>query len=699
MADGLFLMQRYMGSDDDSDESNEIIQEDEESLKKKESVEVEPAKPKKKKHKKSFSEHQEETNEKCVPLNEDIVEVVEEKTVKSPKKKKLKIESSHSSKFHEEVDNKKPSIEEKQDNIEVDQKKPVKLSKKKKSKVKNDKDTHPSKQKKNDADSAGSKDPVTTKEKNFIPLGLVKVQNKLAKPSLPNWMCNPTVFEASLQSKEIPISDLDYLDENTKAKLKASKIDSLFPVQAAVIPWLKESMHSNLRCLYRPSDLCVSAPTGSGKTLSFVLPIIDALKDRVVCSIKALVVLPVHELALQVFKVFKSYTQGTNLKVCLLSGKKSFPAEQKYLVATGVDGTYSCVDIVVTTPGRVLDHINKTEGFSLEHLQYLVIDEADRMMQDIQQGWLKRIEEAVFKTSNSLPSCTCSALVGNRMPYIPVTVCQTMYLNEPLQKLLFSATLFHDPERLHALSLYKPKLFAAQAMSDDTVKKSETVGKCTIPDNLDLLAVTCNVGAKPMALCHFIKDRQFKKVLCFTESVERARRLSLILANMALLRVREISSNNTAVQRNITLKQFASGKVDVIICSDLVARGMDIEGVDCVISYDVPPFVEAFVHRIGRTARAGKSGTAVALMTSEEVSSFQSLLKTAEIQYPQEVFVEDASLEQYVESFKSALTAADATIRKMKSGKTRAKAWKKPRKGNISGVNRVPVKNPQMKSN
>lgn len=104
-------------------------------------------------------------------------------------------------------------------------------------------------------------------------------------------------------------------------------------------------------------------------------------------------------------------------------------------------------------------------------------------------------------------------------------------------------------------------------------------------------------------------------------------------------------------------------QVDVLICSDLVARGMDIESIDCVVSYDIPPFVEAFVHRIGRTARAGKSGTAVALLTSEEVSSFKSLLKKAEIPFPKEVFVEDASLEQYVEAFKSALTSADATIR------------------------------------
>lgn len=618
-------MFRYLGSDDeDSDDSNNVVVKNNDLCEDIKDLKAKKLEPKKKRKHLLDSELQDTEKDQGEPLKEEKYdgqkEVTEEKSPKTPKKKKLKVEKNIKEIDDQPLEGKKP------------------------------------KDKKNKESYKEIKEPFITSEKNFIPIGQVKVQNKLLKPALPKWMSNPTVFGTGLHKQEVSVSELSYLDENSKANLKSSKIDFLFPVQLAVIPWLIESMQSNLRCLYPPSDLCVSAPTGSGKTVAFALPIVQALKDRVVCAIRAVVVLPVSELAFQVFRVFKTFTQGTNLRVCILTGQKSFDAEKKTLVGSGIGGHFSRVDIVVTTPGRILDHINKTEGFSLEQLQYLVIDEADRMMQEIQQGWLKRVEEAVYKNSN-LSSCVCSAIGGKRMPYVPVTVCQTMYVNEPLQKLLFSATLFHDPEKLHALSLYKPKLFTAQVNSNDTV------GKCAIPDDLNLLSVICKDGAKPMALCHFIKEKQFKKVLCFTESVQRAQRLHLVLSEMALLQVREISSNNTPVQRKIILGQFASGKVDVIVCSDLVARGMDIEGVDLVVSYDVPQYVQAFVHRIGRTARAGKGGTAVTLLTKGEIPSFKKLIKTADIPMPIEVFIEDKDLESYLSAFQNALSAADSKVR------------------------------------
>ena len=141
-------------------------------------------------------------------------------------------------------------------------------------------------------------------------------------------------------------------------KLKENQITYFFPVQRQVIPHLlKRNKY------FRPSDLCVSAPTGSGKTLAFVLPLVQLLSDRVVPRVRALVVLPVQDLAMQVFKVFQAYSSANHLRVKLISGQKSFAQEQVELVVhddnASIDqGVYhSLADIVVATPGRLVDHI------------------------------------------------------------------------------------------------------------------------------------------------------------------------------------------------------------------------------------------------------------------------------------------------------------------------------------------------------
>lgn len=489
----------------------------------------------------------------------------------------------------------------------------------------------------------------------FSKIGQVYQQTDVAiKHSLPYWLSNPTHVSVDLQEAETPISELSYLDDNSKNNLKNAGIYFLFPVQLAVIPWLMQSKKQSL--MVRPSDICVSTPTGSGKTLAFVLPIVQSLQDRVVCSIRALVVLPVSELAFQVFKVFQTFVTGTDLKVALLTGKKSFIAEQTALVKSSSHSSQSLVDIVVTTPGRVYDHIHKTNGFCLKRLKYLVIDEADRMMEEIHQGWLKQVEEAVFRDC-LFPNCVCSSY--KRTFYEPTSASNFGFTSQPLQKLLYSATLTHDPEQLHTLSLYKPKLFSASSATS----AQEHKGICAIPFGLDMLQVICKKDVKPMVVCFLIKRHNFKKVLCFTESVERAHRLHLVLEEMGFLRIREISSFNTTVQRKIVLEQFSSGKVDVLVCSDLVARGMDIDDVDCVISYEVPMFVKTYIHRIGRSARAGKTGSAITLLSEAEVPHFRKLLNLAGIKLPEKVYVNSEDLKPFVDSYQKALAEADAKIK------------------------------------
>lgn len=490
---------------------------------------------------------------------------------------------------------------------------------------------------------------------SFCTIGQIHQQKSIkGQHSLPPWLLNPTYISINLQERETPISELSYLDSNTKKNLTNAGINYLFPVQLSVIPWLMQSKEHSL--VIRPSDICVSAPTGSGKTLAFVLPIVQSLRDRVVCAVRAIVVLPVSELAIQVYKVFETFTHGTDLKVTLLTGQKSFIAEQNALVRSNGEKIQNLVDIVVTTPGRINDHIYRTKGFCLKRLRYLVIDEADRMMEEIQQGWLKQVEDAVFRNC-TFANCVCSS--SKRSSLEPSSAYNFGFISEPLQKLLYSATLTHDPEQLHTLSLYKPKLFTASSPSSE----QEVMRTCVIPSGLNMLQVVCKEDIKPMVICHLVKSHSFKKVLCFTETVERAHRLHLVLEKMGLLQIREISSFNKAIQRKIVLEQFSRGLVDILVCSDLVARGIDIDDVDCVISYDVPQFIKGYVHRIGRTARAGKTGTAITLLSGGEVDRFKKMLKPAGIEMPQEIAISAEDLKPLVNSYQTALSVADAKLR------------------------------------
>lgn len=510
---------------------------------------------------------------------------------------------------------------------------------------------------------------IRNDEGNFCTIGQGQDTIEKVKPILPKWLINPLIIANHLQEHEIPVSEISYLDSISKKNLQNYGIDFFFPVQSAVIPWLlQNSQHCQLS---RPSDICVSAPTGSGKTLAFVLPIVQSLRSRLVTAVRALVVLPVSELAFQVYKVFEMFVKNTDLKVICLTGKKSFVAEKEALVKSGVRRTLSLVDIIITTPGRILDHINRTEGFCLQHLKYLVVDEADRLMDDIQKGLLRQIENAVCKNSNS-HNCLCFAVEGKRVPFVPLTACHFGYINQPLQKLFYSATLSHDPEKLHTLSLYKPKLFTT------TSKSEEWIGNCSIPENLSLYYIVCKGETKPLVLCHFIKENLFKRVLCFMESVEQSHRLHCILVEMGILKVKEISSVYTPIQRKIIIEQFSTGKIELLICSDIVARGIDFKEVDCVISYDVPFYIKRYVHRIGRSARAGKKGVALTLLTTNQKKPFVKLMKEAGMPVPEQVDVDDEELEMYVDSFKNALSIADSKTREKK--KSRRLPEKKIRK-------------------
>ncbi|XP_043203532.1 ATP-dependent RNA helicase DDX51-like [Amphibalanus amphitrite] len=424
---------------------------------------------------------------------------------------------------------------------------------------------------------------------------------------LPDWLAHPQ----PIGDRRPALAELPALCPELRARLAAEGIERLFPVQAAVLPELLAAAESPLP----PADLCVSAPTGSGKTLAFVLPLVQALRGAVVRRVRALAVLPTQALAAQVAAVFRQYAADTPLCVRLLGGD-TVARERRKLVAAGPRGPLSLADIVVSTPGRLMDHINSTEGFSLAHLRYLVIDEADRVIEMAETGWLKAVERAAAAADGP-----------PRRAAGPLTAAAVCAPHLPLQKLLFSATLSQNPEKLERLSLFQPRLMVAGTAAAAALP-GQFVGKFTTPAELSESFSVVAPQLKPLLLHHLLRQPDWERALVFVNSNEAAHRLALLLSALGA-RVAEFSGAVPAGRRRRALAELAAGRLAALVCSDAMARGMDVDAVDAVVSYDIPALVKTYVHRVGRTARAGRPGQAVTLLLERQRGHFQRLMAQA----------------------------------------------------------------------
>ncbi|KFQ32174.1 ATP-dependent RNA helicase DDX51, partial [Mesitornis unicolor] len=502
------------------------------------------------------------------------------------------------------------------------------------------------------------------------------------QPFLPQWLAQPKRVQKRIKDNLVPIGDVPGIHPRLLKKLQMNGIEFFFPVQAEVIPAILESA-SNGYLLgqggYRPKDICVSAPTGSGKTLSFVIPIVQVLLDRVVCQVRALVVLPTKELAQQVSKVFNIYTDGTGLKVVLITGQKSFAKEQEMLIQKKVTGYCSLADIIVATPGRLTDHISQTPGFSLTQLRFLIVDEADRMIDDMHQNCLNQIVKAAFQVEND----SGSNMLFQRTKPGPITaarqVAECVSLSGsccpqiPLQKLLFSATLTQDPEKLQQLDLFQPRLFTSvyseKALRDGAETEQDSDKKYTLPEGLSQCYVPCDLNSKPLILLHFMLVMKFTRVLCFTNSREASHRLFLLVQAFGGVTVAEFSSRLSPSERQRTMKEFEQGKIQLLISTDATARGIDIKGVNYVINYDAPQFIRTYIHRVGRTARAGKVGVAFSLVLRIQERRFLRMLKDAGIQDIKKQPVKGNSLKPLVQQYEEALCKLEKTVKVIEMGK------------------------------
>ncbi|KAJ7183175.1 DEAD-domain-containing protein [Mycena filopes] len=402
------------------------------------------------------------------------------------------------------------------------------------------------------------------------------------------------------------------LGEKTRKRLLELGIAELFAVQTSLLPFLlpRNPLQRSLYLPFDPPrDVCVSAPTGSGKTLAYVLPIVEIISTRIVTQLRALVVLPTRDLVTQVRETFEAVGKGRGLKVFILvpaTGQHSFSHEQSQLIAdktTHLAGGSSRVDILICTPGRLMDHLNGTPNFSLQHLRFLVIDEADRLLAQSFQEWLVQVLAATRPPSqeSSLPG-----VISEHYDAIPSFVTERK--ESSCQKLLFSATLTRDPGKLAALELRNPKYFVVQETTDTAGVLDVAMDKFTMPATLSEHMVVCESSLKPLVFFHLVYEHNVTNALVFTKSAESTARLVRLFdffdaarrvgsGGTAAFVARAYSSDLSASERKVILDKFRAKEIQILVCSDLISRGIDISHVSHVVSYDVPVDMRKYVHR------------------------------------------------------------------------------------------------------
>ena len=363
-------------------------------------------------------------------------------------------------------------------------------------------------------------------------------------------------------------ADLDLSDPILQA-VAAEGYATATPIQAKTIPHTLAGR-----------DVLGCAQTGTGKTAAFALPILHNLAQNLhntkgPAPTRCLVLSPTRELALQIADSFKTYGSQLPLRGTTIYGGVS----QKPQVAALRRG----VDVIIATPGRLLDLINQGH-IDLSHLQVLVLDEADRMLD---MGFIHDIKRIVAKAPKKR------------------------------QTLLFSATL---PPEIIKLS----KQFLHHPAEVHIAPESKTA------DHVEQSVYFVEKRDKPALLAHLLKTLPVERAIIFTRTKHGADKVVKQL-RAAELDALAIHGNKSQAARARTLDTFRKGKVHLLVATDVASRGIDIDNISHVFNYDLPNEPESYVHRIGRTARAGNTGTAISFCARDEKSflkSIERLLKT-----------------------------------------------------------------------
>ena len=364
--------------------------------------------------------------------------------------------------------------------------------------------------------------------------------------------------------ENLPVSN------QTKHSLKLSSFTHLTSIQSSTLP-----------ATLKGFDVLGAARTGSGKTLAFLIPLLEKLyrsKWSASDGLGGLVIVPTRELAVQIFTVLRSIGQKHTFSAGLIIGGKNVKDEKARLLR---------MNILVATPGRLLQHMDETYGFNADNLQMLILDEADRTLD---MGF-KRTIEAILE---QLPP------------------------SHSRQNLLFSATQSPSVASLAKISLNDPKFIQVgqQGTTDPT------------PKNLSQFYSVVPLHRKLDVLFGFIRTHLKNKILVFVSSCKQVRHIyetfSHIRPGISLL---HLHGKQKQAKRNTTLSRFSSSPTAVLFATDIAARGLDIPQVDWVVQVDIPEDADTYIHRVGRTARYESKGSSLTLV---EPSEEKGILKRLE---------------------------------------------------------------------
>ena len=339
--------------------------------------------------------------------------------------------------------------------------------------------------------------------------------------------------------------------------LKHAGIHEATPVQEKAVPVVRGG-----------NDAIVQAPTGTGKTLAFLLPLLERMKSGVDTA-QTLIVTPTRELTRQIGKVAQTVCPAYDIRSLALYGGQDIEKEKERL------GRHP--QLVIGTPGRLLDHLRR-KTLQLSQANKVVLDEADEMMK---LGFLEDVEVLL------------KALAADR------------------QLLLFSATI---PDRVRALAhryMNQPQEIKVEADAPTLDAIHQTIIDSTEETKLD-------------QLCEIINTRQPYLMMVFCMTKQRVHQVMMALAQRGYL-VDELHGDLTQAQRNFVMKKFRSAELQILVTTDIAARGLDIEGVTHVVNYDIPRSTEDYIHRIGRTGRAGREGEAITFVNARQYDKLRAI--------------------------------------------------------------------------
>ncbi|WP_423819486.1 DEAD/DEAH box helicase [Salinimicrobium sp. TIG7-5_MAKvit] len=359
------------------------------------------------------------------------------------------------------------------------------------------------------------------------------------------------------------------LDEALLKALETQGYDTPTPIQKQAIPVVLSG-----------KDLLGVAQTGTGKTAAFGLPILQLLNEKRFSGkgVRSLILTPTRELAIQIDESLAAYGKHTRLKHSVIFGGVSQHSQ--------VEKLKRGVDILVATPGRLLDLMN--QGFiSLKTLEIFVLDEADRMLD---MGFIHDVKKVI----KSLP--------------------------EKRQTLFFSATMPDEIQNLAKMMLKNP------------VKVEVTPPSSTV-DKIDQRVYFTNKPDKRKLLLHLLESNGIESALVFTRTKHGADKVAKFL-DKAKINSAAIHGNKSQNARQNALKNFKSGKLNVLVATDIAARGIDIDELGHVFNFDLPNVPETYVHRIGRTGRAGNEGIAISFCAADERKELKDIETLAAIKIP-----------------------------------------------------------------